>query len=155
MWIVIAGNPMGGFSLYGPMKSGKEAMECGKVIGQMHGGDGSEDGGPKKGDPWYPFELVDPELASELCFGAYGVYGIGQPLQWEVKEIPPDQEVPDRYLEMHSGVAVVFSGLRGLNAEWVFFGGFSDLKAACKFAAERGMEAIPLLKHFGSDPLDA
>jgi hypothetical protein len=145
MWIVIAGNPIGGFSLYGPMESGKEAMECGKVIGHMHGGDGSEDGGPEKGDPWYPFELVDAELAGELCYGAYGR---GQPLRWEVKETtPPNQEVP----ETHSGVAVVFSGLRGLNDGWIFFGGFSDIKAAYKFAAERGMEAIPLLKPFDDD----
>jgi hypothetical protein len=155
MWIVIAGGPIGGFSLYGPMTEEEEAMAAGRLIGIMHGGNGTKSGfdddGDRVGDPWYEFELVEPEQADRL---RVGIHGGGDPLLWDVKKTPLFGELlPGLWSEMFSGVTVVFSGLRGLNDGWVFFGPFSDINAACKFAAERGMEAIPLLKPFTEEHL--
>jgi hypothetical protein len=52
MWIVMAGVPLCGFSLYGTFKSRKEAEAAGKLISVM-----------QDGDAWFVTPLEEPDLA--------------------------------------------------------------------------------------------
>jgi hypothetical protein len=66
MWIVIAGTPMGGYSVHGLFKTEDDARAAGKRIGILHGCGYSSEPGLVSDDPWYVFPLHAPDEDEEI-----------------------------------------------------------------------------------------
>jgi hypothetical protein len=131
MYIVIAGDPKGGFSFYGPVESLEEAMAAGELIDIMH-----------CGGPWHMFELAESYERQEED-GSFTLF--------KVTEYVGDGDGP-MYKSggVYSGPAVVFEG--ELCEEWIFYGPFAGLEGARKFAADHNFGcATPLLKPFTAE----
>jgi hypothetical protein len=116
MWIVMAGVPLCGFSLYGTFKTYEEAQAAGKLIGIAHEG---VSGNVGYGDPWWIIELREPHPDDLIAAN--------------VTEDDDDSVPPPL-----SGV-VVWNG--DFRHERTFIGPFKGFKTAHQFATAPGLNA--------------